>query len=32
LNNGNPSDILKDRLKVAYYAYSKKKIEKIILS
>lgn len=31
-NNGKPSDILKDRLKVAYYAYSKKKIKKIILS
>jgi len=32
LKNGIPSDILKDRLKVAYYAYKKWKIQKIIVS
>lgn len=31
-NNWTPSDILKDRLKVAYEAYDKWKIEKIIVS
>lgn len=31
-NDWRPSDILKDRLKVAYYAYNKKKIHKIIVS
>ncbi len=32
LQNGTPSDILKDRLKVAYNAYKKWKIQKIIVS
>lgn len=32
INNKEPSDILKDRLKVAYEAYEKWKIEKIIVS
>ena len=32
LNNWTPSDILKDRLKVAYEAYKKWKIKKIIVS
>lgn len=32
LRNGTPSDILKDRLKVAYDAYIKQKIQKIIVS
>jgi SanA protein len=32
LNNWTPSDILKDRLKVAYKAYNAWKIEKIIVS
>jgi len=31
-NNWEPSDILKDRLKVAYEAYTKEKIQKIIVS
>ncbi len=31
-NNGIPSDILKDRLKVAHEAYKKEKIQKIIVS
>lgn len=32
INNDIPTDILKDRLKVAYNAYSMEKIEKIIVS
>ncbi|MFK7779849.1 MAG: ElyC/SanA/YdcF family protein [Candidatus Gracilibacteria bacterium] len=32
LRNGTPSDILKDRLKVAFEAYNKHKIAKIIVS